>query len=541
MIIRSFGTLSARERGAMTRNTPMKRRKRKMHKMKMEALTILLIAAFATTIIPLTIPTATAADDWTIVNEARSMKAYPDLKEYVWQKNASAPPHTIYDKIGLHRLVKTGITPKGVVFICPENSASGEEYLSNPPSDNFTKIESQFQAIYWANRDFDVYAIDFRWHFIPNDLNASQLSFTVEWSRNTWISDLKEAKDKAKEVSGTKKVFIVGYSAGSDSAVNYASKYWKDDVRGIILVSPWTNGLPIIVAKRGNETNTYNLTKDINTMISVGNWSTENLPLAGMLRLKYALENPGGKAEYPPGNPLSPTINPATNKTWANITEYYTYLYQNSGWCNSAAGYGNITMLIQHYAYRPVGERWVPARFKLEDAAMMDWVNCSDLPFDYDDHYKEIGVPVLAFVSGLGQNKTGTFRFVNGINSTDFTGVMLKDYGHYDIFFGPYAARDVSQPALNWMRGQLAGLKATAFCNVTLVGGGTWWFFAHSVGGIGAVTYQWYEGETPLQGQTSMVLSATKNTLGVYKYYCKITDSEGTTINSNIVTLTVVG
>jgi hypothetical protein len=104
-----------------------------------------------------------------------------------------------------------------------------------------------------------------------------------------------------------------------------------------------------------------------------------------------------------------------------------------------------------------------------------------------------------------------------------------------------YSARDVSQPALDWMRSQLVGLKATAFCDVTVMPGWTWWFFAHSTGGIGTHTYQWYEGTTLLQGQTSMVLPVTKNTPGTYTFYCKVTDSEGTTINSNNVKLTVLG
>ncbi len=510
-----------------------------MQKTKMYALTTLLTLTLIITIIPLTITAVTATDSWTLVNDARDVKAYPELKEYVWQKNANAPPHTIYDRIGLHRLVKTGIIPKGVVFIIPERSASGEEYISNPPSDNLTKLESQFQTIYWANRGFDVYAIECRWHFIPNELNASQLPFMAEWSRDTWISDIKEAISKAKEVSGAEKVFIAGYSGGCSQAMQYASKYWKEDVLGIILLSPWSDyGLPVVVAKRGNETNTYNLTKALSNMTAAGNWSRQNLSVDAMLRFSYALENPGATTLYQ-GAPFNPAINPKTNKTWANITEYYGYQFDGKA-MNYSGGMGNLTLLAYHYSYRPVGERWVPQRFYLEDDAMMDWVNCPYLSYDFDDHYKEINVPILAFIAGTSQNPTGTFRFVNGIGSTDFTGVMLKNYCHYDVFFGTYSARDVSQPALNWMNGQLTGLKASAFCNVTLVGGGTWWFFTHSNGGVGTHTYQWYEGTTQLQGQTSMVLPATKNTPGIYTYYCKITDSEGTTTNSNNVTLTVL-
>jgi hypothetical protein len=82
---------------------------------------------------------------------------------------------------------------------------------------------------------------------------------------------------------------------------------------------------------------------------------------------------------------------------------------------------------------------------------------------------------------------------------------------------------------------------ATAFCSVTVLGGWTWSFFVHSNGGVGKHTYQWYEETTLLTGQTSMVLTVTKTVPGTYTFYCKVTDAEGTTANSNNVTLTVLG
>jgi hypothetical protein len=89
--------------------------------------------------------------------------------------------------------------------------------------------------------------------------------------------------------------------------------------------------------------------------------------------------------------------------------------------------------------------------------------------------------------------------------------------------------------------GGTPALVATAFCNVAVLPGWTWNFFVHSTGGTGAYTYQWYEGTTPLQGQTSMILSVAKTIPGSYLFYCKVIDSQGTTANSNTVTLTVIG
>jgi len=94
-----------------------------------------------------------------------------------------------------------------------------------------------------------------------------------------------------------------------------------------------------------------------------------------------------------------------------------------------------------------------------------------------------------------------------------------------------------------WAAGQVGMqlVTASAFSNVTLLPGWTWNFFVHGAGGIGTYTYQWFEGSTLLQGQTSMVVSVTKNTPGTYAYFCKVTDSVGSAVNSNAVYLTVLG
>ena len=407
---------------------------------------------------------------WTLINDARAMKAYPDLKEYIWQKNATMPPNGQYDKIGLHRLVKPGITPIGVIFMtdCP-NWGAGEQHISNPPTDNWTKYENYSSAIYWANRGFDVYAIDYRTHFVPKDLTSTQMSFVANWTWDMWISDIKEAANKVKEVSGNQKFYIEGQCSGGEAALNYATKYWKDDLEGIILLDafyPGLQGYPIV--GRITETNTYNLTKAIIDMNAAGNWSSDTLRTVRLLA-NYALQNPDAPASYPPGTPLNPPINPITNKTWTNITEWFTWLVQNSFgstttppgiFSNLMGGYGNISQ----DEFCLANNEFLPMRLFIENKAMTDWVNCPYLSYDFNDHYNEIGVPVLAF-EGPYANQTGTFRFVQGTNNTDFTGNYLPMYGHLDIFCGTYSARDVSEPAYQWM---VNHLPRTLFGNTAI-------------------------------------------------------------------------
>jgi pimeloyl-ACP methyl ester carboxylesterase len=437
-----------------------------MCKTKTGSLTVLLILGLAVTIIPAFIHTSKAADDsWTLLYDGRGVKAYPDLKEYVWQKNASMNPHGIYDKINLHRLVKTGATPQGVLFILPGLGMSGELLTSNPPNDNWTKLENDTEALYWANRGFDVYSIDFRDYFVPQDVNASSLgnpyltnvdpnplSFMEDWGWDQWMSDLKEAVDKAKQVSGAERIFLAGMSFGGEAAMNYATLYWKEDLKGVILLDAvqigYGEGSPVW-ARIGGETNSYNLTAVLANMTSTKTWFTEFVASGFVLPQKIFFANLSAPAvSLYTGMPF---INPATGLPFANYSDYLAYA-RNGPMDNIAGGYANVTQVAYHYAN---ALRYFPTRLILESQAMIDWTNCPYVTRDFDDHYDEIGVPVLAFASGLYSNSTGNFRFINGINNTDFTGIMLENYGHGDIFSGVYSARDVSEPAYLWMLAEI--------------------------------------------------------------------------------------
>ena len=193
--------------------------------MKYKTLTITLIIGLLITTIPLVIKFSNAAtDNWTLTQDGRGVKAYADLKEYVWQKNASMEPNGPYDKIGLHRLVKTGVPLKGVVFMLPGLYGSGERLVSNPSTDSFTKTENMSQCIYWANRGYDVYTIDYRTHFIPIDTNKSQLSATADWGMEQYISDIKEAVDKAKASFWSTKIIHGWPELGRNYGANLRSQ-----------------------------------------------------------------------------------------------------------------------------------------------------------------------------------------------------------------------------------------------------------------------------------------------------------------------------
>jgi pimeloyl-ACP methyl ester carboxylesterase len=484
-------------------------------------------------------------NDWVLVNDAKAVKGYSDLREYEWQKNATMAPNGPYDKIGLHRLAKVGLNPKGVVFVLPGVYGSGQSLISNPPSSSFTITENMSQCYYWANRGYDVYSIDYRRHFIPADMNSSQLTFITDWGLEQMMNDIKEAVDKSKEVSGTAKVFLAGMSMGGSWAQYYAARYWQQDLRGIILLDPASKST---MSKSSTLTNTYNVTENVERMKIYGNWSWENpqqtytpSPLnPGYLSLiQYAFQNPTAPAKWPNGTSLTPLINPRTNTTWANIAEWVEYGANSGKASNSYGGYGNNTVTMYFVSQ---GERYINVRPFIDSGALLDWDISPYISFDFMANIKKINVPVIGFRSGLlGIPSYG--NLTNGMATTDFTSITLPNYGHGDVYNGVYCARDVSEPTYQWMINHYSGLSALASpLTLTVLTGQTGIFSVNASGTVAPYTYQWYQGSNLLTGQTKPQLSlpTTKsNEGGSYPYYCIVTDAEGKTINSNAVTLTV--
>jgi hypothetical protein len=396
-------------------------------------------------------------DDWTLIHDGRSVKLYPELREYVWE--TERPPFGSYDRIGLHRLVKEGIKPEGVVFLLPGTWSNGEQLTSNPPDDYWTHDEDHSFAFFLANRNFDVYAIDYRTHFVPLYLNPEDLSFMADWGWDQWIGDIKKAVELAKEVSGVKKIFIAGDSFGGSAAMNYASVYWEEDLKGILLRDGGTGAkYPFLV------TNTSNLPAAIAYIKATGAWITEVGGSPGSTFLiKYADENPTAPAVFPPwqpyypwpsyytGAPLPPGINNHTGLPFANIAEWAAWsIYYAWGVgvvSNIYGGYGDPAVMIHVDA---TFDRYWPTRLGLESAAISDWDNCPYVTFDFDDHYHEIDVPLLGFTSGLfGFKYWGPF--VHWIANPDFTGYYLWGYGHLDVYSGEYSKEQVSEPTYEWL------------------------------------------------------------------------------------------
>src|ERR1039457_1317643 len=162
--------------------------------------------------------------DFSAVGAARELKGAPGI--YQWTFGSTVGKSRL-DKIALHRVAK-GPTPpahpEAVVLYLPGTNMNGEVALEDP--------RYSFQ-VYLAEHGVDVWAMDYRTHFIPPQTPQSDLSELAGWTNDLFESDIDAAAKFVREKTGRTGLFVAGFSRGVEFAYLYAATH-PERVAGII-------------------------------------------------------------------------------------------------------------------------------------------------------------------------------------------------------------------------------------------------------------------------------------------------------------------
>ncbi|VUT25315.1 MAG: Alpha/beta hydrolase family protein [Candidatus Methanolliviera sp. GoM_oil] len=425
---------------------------------------------------------------WKLVVNEKSSKLHPELKESVWEMDR--PPYGQCDKIALRRLVKKGGQPKGVVFIFPGTWSNGEAIISEDHYDLYLKsINADAEKVneiknmlgrhsickYLALKGFDVYSMDYRTHFVPKTYGPKDIKFMKDWGWKMYMGDMKLAVDKAKEVSGEDKIFLGGESFGGLAAMNYASQYGSDGLKGIILLDGGTGGknhrlvpvpLPVGLLETGaygmmgmyalDQKMTANMGPLVDGLMSSAAKTVFNIPHFSEV-LKHGLEHPLDLPKDPvTGKLLEPTIDPNTGKPFANYIEWINNRLDRMGLDGLMGVLYNYIDAVPLALTLQTYDRYWPLQVYLEYASDIsrpgyesDGGIWNRDYYNYYAHYKEIDVPMITFISKLGLTAWGPSG--PGIKNTDVTNSTFPDWGHLDIYMGIYNEEKVNEPVYQWL------------------------------------------------------------------------------------------
>lgn len=331
-----------------------------------------------------------------------------------------------FDKIGIHRVTKDicGCGKATVVAIPGANSDFNTSFLK--------------MAIYLAKHDIDVWGIDFRYSFVPNNTPegypyciALGCNFMRDWNINLHLSDLNNVVRLAELSSRNGNVFLIGFSQGASFSYKYAERY--PTLQGIIPIDIAHNIDPIYTDYiNATRAEVYRLTALMNTGIYYQH----------VLENKYittlALSNPDGQSPIIPG-----------------FTNRQAFLFA-------------VTMTYRLPAYNPpnfrqaqgdlIGLKHTDYNFIIQQALNLNSFQplaqtVERYTIRTTTEIPNVQVPILYVGSEFGFGNFGLYT-PNRIHefNPDVNTIIVPDYGHADLMYSNTAETDIWKDILKWIK-----------------------------------------------------------------------------------------
>lgn len=372
-----------------------------------------------------------------------------------------------YDKIRIHRVVKERApylpikTENAVMMLHGDTANFNTTFL--PTSDQ--KPVTQSLAAFLAENNIDVWGIDLRWTFIPD--NVTDFTFMKDWNTELHLSDIELSVKFARILRcitncGNEKLLMLGHSRGAYYSFAYANMETQKiamlrDIKGIIPID-----LILKLAPENEDliqaANTrYQLLKQkYDSGIYCDNEGASLKYVASMA--KSAPDEMSALIPYLTNKQVATFLLSATYATFEPPEEPFTpYYHLNAGTFDEQGlptGFQFtsldylIDIALNTPSFQSIGEM-------LECEAIIS--EAVDLPFD--DYIEDIEIPVFYVGAAGGEGKYGQ-HILSLIGSSDKESLIMElyppeyamlDYGHTDLIWADNAQSLVWEPILNWI------------------------------------------------------------------------------------------
>jgi hypothetical protein len=313
-------------------------------------------------------------------------------------------------------------------------------------------------AVYWAQRDVDVWGIDQAWNNVPAE--TVDLSFMEHWGLDKQYQDLGTAVAIARLArlvagNGHGKMNLLGYSSGS--ATGYALINAETQrPPGLRQVGGWisVDYAPLSDDEEYTAANCF-LVEDLQGMLDAGEYGYfVGFDFMGNL----AVSDPDG---------MSPVFEGFTNMQAAMflgggpIFGFGVGHYLAAEWENDLPASFVHTTTEQWLDFMVTGAPWEPVQF------MVDYgiYGCPQYDPPWDDHFAEITIPVLDVGAdgGIGPITPSCLALLGSNDITELDIGFLPeeeaifDFGHIDIWIADVAPEAAWQPILEWVEDHTPG------------------------------------------------------------------------------------
>ncbi|MGB9496639.1 MAG: hypothetical protein ACKVE3_02055 [Dissulfuribacterales bacterium] len=376
-----------------------------------------------------------------------------------------------FDKIGVYRVVKERWhwmpirADKAVLMVHGDASSFDSEFLMSTLSGAVDDEHSL--GIYLAENNIDVWGVDRRWTFVPDD--TEDFSFMKNWDTALNLADLKLGVKFARIIrsltgSGWGKIFMLGHSRGAAYAYAYANAEtqvpkWSRDLRGIIAVDMVYKFDPAETELIEYACDRYSIYK---SLYDSGIYYSD--AAAQMKDIAYlAATDPAGDSPVIPGYNNQQVAWIALSATYATYPDFMPPAVPYYHYCAGTFNENGLPTGLQFtgYDYMLDFALAVPSFQSLGEIIDGEALWCSD-DTPYDDYLGEITIPVYYVGAAGGFGAYGEYTLDLLENSSDKESLVVQlwpegyevlDYGHIDLLFADNAETLVWQPIYTWIMG----------------------------------------------------------------------------------------
>ena len=398
-----------------------------------------------------------------------------------------------FDTIGIHRVVKERRpycpikSPRGIMMIHGDTCDFRSGFLMSTQSGEVPIKHSL--AIYLAQRSIDVWGIDLRWTFVPDNYPGpveipycyvDGCEFMKNWDTALHLKDIRTAVRIAKMVrgltgSGFGKMFMLGHSRGAQLTYAYANEetqlpWWRQSLRGIIPVEMVYKFNPVeeeLINAACTRLGVLEALLDSGTC-----YSDEAVTLKYIAYLA---------ATYPgEDSPFSPQFleTPMTNEQFTLFVLSATYLTYEPPMSPPVPFYHYCAGTFSNpnpypdgdYPFYPADLQFTNSDYMLEFAFAVpsfqslgeiidgEAIMCSEST-PYDDYLDQIETPVFYVGAAGGFGAYGEY-VLELLGSTDKQSLIVQlypteavalDYGHIDPLYADNAESEVWKPIVEWI------------------------------------------------------------------------------------------
>jgi len=365
-------------------------------------------------------PVACRSAAWEASPE-RPVSQADDVREthFTMVRAADAP----HERIRVHRYRGEG-PPEAVLLYLPGTYMNGEVALHD---------ERHNLWLYLARRGVEVWALDYRTHFVPAEASPEVHAFMADWTLEAFVDDARAAAALAREQSGAPRVFVAGFSRGVTLAFGFACTEPPARVAGLVVLDG--------TFKRKAPEESYDFDGEWQKLASEGRYSTDVARGIGW-ETRHRLMSAAA------ADPRAPAADAEHETIGQQVANLLYRAWQPGALADPVHGVSRVEVLARLLdGY----DRWWPAIQNVEGQSIASQRDDPRTPLD--DRWGELRLPILYFgATGMGEQWIlDGMHSVAESGSADVTAHLLEGYGHLDVLVGENAAEDVFLPLLEWI------------------------------------------------------------------------------------------